>query len=397
MDKEFEVVKQAAEQALENETKVFSVLNFAKHLEAASEAYRYDTVIRTINEIVQKKAATNPGGLITAEEILGLYRHVHGLNLQSKFADVCKDYLPKVVEVVDDSATKVAASRDVYFDDGVRSLEKKAEAPAVDVALTPSGAIDVAALTDSIEATVEDGMAKAVSQFKVDTVKLAYDIAKNELTALGYALARMHLRSSDTKGVIFAADIQTADGKFSIDLPVEIAADQVLLPTEFKHEGKSFAFSRKGFTNFLAGNKNAVSAVKYSSEFVDMSYNDLKKTIHQAVLDRNYTRAEEALALIQDKFGDDTHKTAVMDYQDMLKEASQDYEKRCSGCPYYGSSRSIKATHAEDYCNLVRESCKRVTKTAAGICVRSSVEFDRIHDKEYQSSAAISNSKVFLT
>ena len=112
------------------------------------------------------------------------------------------------------------------------------------------------------------------------------------------------------------------------------------MPSKFSakadHEAV-YSFSKEGFEKLAEQRANEGIEVRYSGLILDQDYNTLRKIVHRATFDRKHDVAREALNCIQDKFGVDSYDAALADYQEWLTEASQNYSKRCTGCPYYMS------------------------------------------------------------
>jgi len=203
---------------------------------------------------------------------------------------------------------------------------------------------------------LENSLIRKESKYNDSEINLVIGMVRDELTKLGYANSTIKFEGDHEKGLSMSATVQTPEGKFDIMVPVEASDGRALIPTVFsgvrdmnfmkrvetekaqeenEEEGTeeeveitsaSYDLSKEGFQKFIASNLENAIPVRYSSDLVDLHFNDLRKIVHKAVADKRYAVAEQALSVIADKYGVEHHATAMEDYQKLLTGATLDYK-----------------------------------------------------------------------
>lgn len=217
---------------------------------------------------------------------------------------------------------------------------------------------------------LENSIIRKESKYKDNEINLVIGMVRDELTKLGYANTTIKFEGDNKKGLNISAAVQTPEGKFDIVVPVEVSNGQVLYPTAFagvrdmdlmkkidtekakdKSEEKddeeeveitssSYDLTKEGFQKFITANLENAIPVRYSSDLIDLQFNDLRKIMYKAVADKRYTVAEQALSVIADKYGTEHHAAAMEDYRGLLTGASLDYKDN------FGST--MRSTNFED-------------------------------------------------
>jgi len=229
--------------------------------------------------------------------------------------------------------------------------------------------------------------------YPVEIVASGRELVETELMDLGYPLVKVKATNRNDDGIIYTADIETEQGKFAIDVPITIDNRGIAaFPSHF-HYGEAqdkYELSRQGFDKLLA--TATIDPPRYSGDMIEMTYSELRKELLTSTMKRDFTRATEVLALVDDKFGSEHHKACLSDYAEWLKDSKVSFAARCGSCNYYENASKGKST--QDWCLLIDRPCREIRQTKAGICVKSSVDFDSDLEKDELS---ISTSKVALT
>jgi len=234
-----------------------------------------------------------------------------------------------------------------------------------------------------IEAVLQNAVSRKESGYTQEAINSSRTVVASELAKLGYKNIDIRFAGDNEQGMQFDATLLTIKGKMDITVPVQLVQGNILFPTKFAaDDGEIHELNSQEITSLLE-KPEVVDPVRYSASLVDMSYNSLRKIVHSAVFDRKLNIAQEALALIKDKFGADHHNNAVADFDMWLKEAGQDYSKRCNGCPFYRVAGAKNSTHSKDWCGLLNEGCNNVVKKA-NVCTRSTINWDSVRDDSYK-------------
>lgn len=373
--------------------KKFAVKELAKVFGTVADEKRNDMVINLVNKVIQQRATEKPESTMNPSEIYELYDQFVSMNPETEFTEIFEPYLPEK-EGKPDSLDEVNRMRHTYYEDAPRDLSEVSSARTTEVIEGDEiEKKEVPAEFKPLVEDVEDKLARDTSGFSKELINRAHELIVGELNSLG---VKGQVRFSRRKGssMVFATSLDTEKGTIQVDIPIEVADEKILYPVTFVYKDAVHALTEEGLERFIRKFGAEAEPVKYPGEMLDMTFNQLRKEIHKAVFERNYARATECLNVVSDKFGEDIHKNAIQDYQNWLKEASQDYSTRCGKCGYYLSKTAVATTHTQDWCGLLDEPCFKIIQKS-GICVRSSILWDELRDDSYKGT--ISTSKIALT
>lgn len=404
-----EKVQRLAKQVNEDMTKQFIVSQLVSAFNTAEDSYRYDLVIRHMGGIFEDISKDDPHKIVTAEEISVFYNHLISLQPESKFKEVFGHLLPSDPNTIEESIAienrefLADSMRDVYTNDTVRELVASENAPeTIEVDQYEDIAPQRIPLPEElrpVEALLEDAVLESAVPLKKEVLDEAKAVVRTQMEQIGCHNLYIRTVGYEQPHVHFDVEASINERKYMLNVPIEVQGSIVLLPTTFKCGNEDYRFTKADF-NSLSENENNGEAIRYDGQFLDMSYNDLRKQMHKSAIDKNYATAQECLNAIQDKFGFEALKNASADFQYYLKEGSVNYSQRCTGCVHYeeGNDKSI---YASDYCGLLSSPCNRVVMasgsiaTKDNICVKSSISWDTKHDDQYEG--VISTSQIALT
>lgn len=262
-----------------------------------------------------------------------------------------------------------------------------------------------------VEAIMIDAVLQKESKFDNTVVQNGRGVLSNELKALGYKEHSISFTGDYKNGCVYKVSLLDGKKKIAIQVPMEIRQNKALIPGVFlaadvklgDPQSKLYDFNTNGFQKFASDNVEFIDEIRYDAGLLNMSLNELNKIIHAATLKSEHAIAREALNLIQDKFGAESHAIALGNYQHWIEQASLDNQIKCGGCDYHlpkGGKRVngkivMASVHSEDYCLLVNTACKNVTKdNDTGICTKSSIAFDRLRDDHYKGELVVSQIKL---
>lgn len=243
-------------------------------------------------------------------------------------ADKKADYFGKHMKVAD-------GVRDNMFTDTVREM-KQQDGFEVDEnthldekAVMPDELIPV-------EKVLEDAMFQKESAYSKEQIFTAVRAVREELTRCGYQ-SQLRFIGDNKDGVNVSATVQTPEGNLSIKVPVEVTKEGgVLFPAKFvsaapveedvQVEAPEYKLSKEGLAEYIANNQESVLPVRYSGEMVGLNFNALRRAIFQSVRQQRYAVAEQALNVIADKYGEDSHAAAMEDYKEWLLNKTLDFK-----------------------------------------------------------------------
>ena len=240
-----------------------------------------------------------------------------------------------------------------------------------------------------------DILVDAGTHFAPELVKTAKALCNRELNGMGFK-AQVVLAEATDNCIICRAELDSSVGKVEIKLPVEIINNQPQIPSVFYNEGdkeRLYDFTTAELSNYLTSNKmDKGSILRYSNDFFNMSYNQLKDEMITGIANNDYARAEQALSRIEDKFGSEHHIAALSDYARYLKHASTIKEE----APKHKCRLLITKGSVEPRCGHYNVGVNRVITDERGNC--ELIERKVKYDNQLQSSGAlIRTNKITLT
>lgn len=239
-------------------------------------------------------------------------------------------------------------------------------------------------------AAFETALIDASTHFTPDLVRTAKALCSRELKHMGFN-AQVTLSEATENCIICSAELDSTGGKIEIKLPVEIINERPQIPSLFYNEAskdKIYDFSRAELTNYLTAAKaDNGQILRYSNDFFNMTFNQLKEEMLAGVSNKDYFRAEAALNRIEDKFGPEYHRQAMTDYAKYLTIASADKEEvkpqhKCRlliskgslepRCGHYNVPLSRVATDEKGNCELLDRKAKYANQVeSSGALIRT--------------------------
>lgn len=167
----------------------------------------------------------------------------------------------------------------------------------------------------------------ASNKFSAAQIKLAHSVVSTELSSWG-ARAQVKFSGTNNKGLSFTVKTATSAGERSFVVPVEVSGDKVAMPSEFISDNNKYDFSESGYNTFLGSAKTATSHIfsRESDELSKLSYSQLMDVVIDGVSRKDYKASEDALSTIGTKFGPDRFKSALEDFQKLIKTASKVFD-----------------------------------------------------------------------
>lgn len=167
------------------------------------------------------------------------------------------------------------------------------------------------------ESMIRETLLESGLSFDRNTVIAAKTMLSNELKTHGIAHEKVAVSSEYADGIVLAVNIIGKGGKKGIQVPVEVSAGQILLPTTFVSGVSAKSFDGATLKTFAdsqgEGDFNATLSDKY-----DMSFKDLYSATLTSAARGNFVDVEESLSVIAEKFGPDFHKVAFSDLMQLV-------------------------------------------------------------------------------
>lgn len=210
---------QVAENALNAQKgKEFMLGDVYRQTRAAYERFPEDTVIRQVAFTIEKMADKAPeGATISQEQIAGIYNDLVRLSSSSKFRDVLGHLLPHDrVEFSSKNSDYVNMSR---------------------VDAEPSGISTDDMVDQNLVGALQSAFDGSMSQLKAydeKKAKAGKEYVRLELESLGYKNPNVETLGGNHQTLVYAAHIDTRNGRVSVAIPIHLAEDgRLLLPSTF--------------------------------------------------------------------------------------------------------------------------------------------------------------------
>ncbi len=179
------------------------------------------------------------------------------------------------------------------------------------------------ALAGVIGPEVVDSLVEAGLSYDRNVVVTAKTIVGDQIRTSGLRLERISVDSEFDGGIMVAANLIGPGGKRTIQVPVEVVAGQVLMPSVFMSGTVVESFDTNSLKKFAAAEETGVFNSAFSTKS-GWSYKDLYTHIMKSAAYGNFVEAEDAMSVVLDTYGPDYHKAAFADLTEMLTAGGTD-------------------------------------------------------------------------
>ena len=213
----------------------------------------------------------------------------------------------------------------------------------------------------------EEAAVESTTQFTPELIRTAKALCSRELDNMGF---RSQVKVTGGLGncIVCSAELDSSIGKVEIQLPVEVVDSRPQIPELFYNENEKdrvYDFSKAELSRFLTAAKTDENRLlRYSNDFFHMTYAQLRDEILQGAANHDYTRAEQALNRISDKFGAQQHLSALSDYAKYLASTSVNADE----APAHKCRLLITKGSIEPRCGHYNVPISKVLTDEAGNC-----------------------------
>lgn len=249
---------------------------------------------------------------------------------------------------------------------------------------------------------LENTLVAAASNFGHNEIKMAIASIDTELRSFGIKSKEIKVESSDKSGLLFGVTIPTKLGDTKIKVPVEIQEGMVTLPSRFAAASGSkdesvYDFSKKGFERFASTLKPNSQNFKFARDtgpLSEMSYHQLMDRMIDGVANKDYRASEDALSVIEKRFGGNQYLVAFDKFTQLLKYSASSTKRDQLIKEAFDRGDLIKVPTSVDlYCPKLGLPVSKISFDNKG----RPVPAGRRDKLENQSQEAIIASRIVLT
>lgn len=177
-------------------------------------------------------------------------------------------------------------------------------------------------------ANIDKVIIAATNNFEINKINLASNMLSLELKSIGARYSNIKLADSNQRELLFDVNLHTKVGSATIQVPVEIPSSGPVIPDKFYTAGLSeniFSFSSDGLNRFfecLTPESAPVIFSRDSGELSKMSFAQLSNEILEGVASKEYSRAENALSVIEKRFGRDKYLEAHSNFSNLIRKTA---------------------------------------------------------------------------
>jgi len=170
-----------------------------------------------------------------------------------------------------------------------------------------------------VASDLEESVMEAAVGYPQATVRLAKRMIIAELGSMGFKGSQIRVASATHDGFICEAILNTPQGKFSIEVPIEMNGNAPLLPAVFAKGDYVAKFDAASIHAIAMRDAGTIDvAVCRDSALHSMNLSELKNTMVRSASENDFDTCDEALEVIANRFDEDTYRTVVADYHAML-------------------------------------------------------------------------------
>lgn len=176
-------------------------------------------------------------------------------------------------------------------------------------------------LTGMVTTDLRDALVEAGLTYGKDVVITAKTIVSDNVRRAGIRIERLAVDSEFDGGLVISASIVGSGGKKTMQVPIEVIAGQVLMPSVFTSGTAIESFDAKSLSRFASASDVGVFNAAFSNK-AGWTYKDLYTHVLTNASYGNFVEAEDAMSVIAEQYGPELHKAAFTDLTDILSNAA---------------------------------------------------------------------------
>jgi len=183
----------------------------------------------------------------------------------------------------------------------------------------------------------------ATFKFGADKVNLGRDAIVRTLAGFGVDHPQISILASESNTVVYGVSV---GGKVSFKVPVKIANNKVLSPELIICNGSIMTLNKANINGLFVKNETDYKVAASTSPAYGLKVNELLDIIREAAAEHNYTKAEDALNVLEQSGNEVAFKQAAKEYMDgLLNKTASAPQTSCSMVIKSGSSQHPTCGH----------------------------------------------------
>jgi len=191
------------------------------------------------------------------------------------------------------------------------------------------------------EGTIREALVEAGLSFDKEVVAAVKGFIASELAGMGIQTGKITVASEFDGGLMIAANIIGRGGQKTIEMPIEVIAGQILMPSVFSSGAEVQSFNEATLKAFANDEGKGIFRTAFSDK-LGWSYQELHEHALKNASRGNFIEAEEALAIINDEYGQEFHRVAFNDLTALLSLAVTEEQR-----PIHAMERYIEEAIAQ--------------------------------------------------
>lgn len=198
---------------------------------------------------------------------------------------------------------------------------------------------------ESFAAKFNNPVGVANFKFGTDKINLGRDIIARELVGFGIKNPQITIFSCDDSSVCYAISVN--GGRTAFKVPVKFANNRVMNPDVMICNGSVMAFNKQSINKLFVTEASDHKVAAVTSPQYALKSSELVENVRAAVDEGNYSKAEDALNVLQQQGDEVAYKAAFTAYMDGLsmRKSASSTESTCSMIVKNASSKHQVCGH----------------------------------------------------
>lgn len=179
-------------------------------------------------------------------------------------------------------------------------------------------------------------------KFGADNVNFGRDAIVRTLSGFGVDHPQISILASEINTVVYGVSV---GGKVAFKIPVKFANNKALSPELMICNGSVMVLNKANINGLFVKNETDYKVAASTSPMYGLKVNELLNIIRDAAAEHNYTKAEDALNVLEQSGNDIAFKQAAKEYMDGLLNKTAAVKSTCSMVIKSGSSQHPTCGH----------------------------------------------------